>query len=123
MALKLKFAPKGSYRTRVTVLVPQDLGKSERCEFTVEFKRLTVSEYRALVADTVTGAAADEDIDQRLLSAVIIGWDGLLDDAGQPVPFSAENLAAVLDVLCYRHALREKFYEGMRNPAELMRKN
>jgi hypothetical protein len=42
-----------------------------------------------------------EDINLRpaeLMAEAVVGWEGVLDEAGQPVPFSAATLADLLDI-------------------------
>jgi hypothetical protein len=35
----------------------------------------------------------------ELLADVVNGWDGVLDDDGNPVPFTPTNLAALLEIV------------------------
>lgn len=123
--MKFKFAPADTYKTKVTVLIPGDFGKTQRCEFTVQFKRLKASEYRETLVRLGEAARRAEvtDVDAALLSEVVLGWDGLLDADDQPVSFSPDALGELLDIGCYRHAIFDRFIEGVRNPAEISRKN
>lgn len=62
--------------------------------------------------DSATSGTSDLD----LVAGVVLGWDGVNDESGAPVPFSRDALAALLDaysaaageiVSAYIHALTE----------------
>jgi len=48
----------------------------------------------------------------EFIQSVANGWEGVLDDAGQPLPFNDENLAAVMDEagvpgVCFQAYMKE----------------
>lgn len=87
-----------------TVYLPGDRGTQIAHSFEVQFKRLTHSERADLVAWNVAGKRpapadgsqdADKDAEglvpfglRELCDATVAGWGGMLDEAGQPVPYS-----------------------------------
>ncbi len=68
----------------VTVNVPVDGGKTEDHEFTARFKLLSDDDYNKAVQE----AASDTD----LISKILIGWEGLIDDDGKAVKYSKKTL-------------------------------
>lgn len=75
---------------RPTVNVPATLylladgGGHEAVPFTVEFRRCSTSERDELNARWIAGELKLPE----LLDALVCGWAGLYDQAGQPVPYS-----------------------------------
>jgi hypothetical protein len=85
---------KSSYTWPVTVEFPVDGGKTERQTFDGEFKRLTqtrINEIRARIE-------AGETSDGELAREVLIGWEGVNDGNGEPVPFSEGARDRLLDI-------------------------
>lgn len=94
-----------------TAYFPGDQGAQIAHSFTVQFRRLAHSQRAELNAWHLAGKRpapqdgsrdADKDADgnvpfgpAELLDAAVMGWGGMLDDAGAPVPYSsAERRAA-----------------------------
>ncbi len=77
----------------VTVRVPSGDGSGavEACEIKLRFRLMTRSEARALAG------LSDEEFDAEVRRR-ITGWEGVCDEEGEPIPFSAEALAAAMDV-------------------------
>lgn len=63
-------------------------------EFSAEFPRLSSDELEALGAQAAAGQLSDRQAAQRLLR----GWADVGGADGQVLPFTAENMAAVLNV-------------------------
>jgi hypothetical protein len=67
-------------------------GKPAAFSFSLQAKRLSQSALRDIV-----------DSNQRtvpeLLADVVTGWDGVLDDDSNQVPFTPANLAALLEIV------------------------
>lgn len=73
-----------------TLYLPADGGAQVPYKFDVHFKRQTTSERNALNERFVKG----EITQRQMLDEVVVGWGGMLDEAGQPVPYSiAERIA------------------------------
>lgn len=74
----------------VTLFIPIDGGKFAKHEFTVQFHRLKKEERDELQKNYVSGDVKTPE----LLDKVVAGWGGMLDEQGQPVPYShAERIA------------------------------
>lgn len=100
-----KMTQSSTYTWPVTVLMPADGGKFEKSTFDVEFRRLTVDEIRGLEAQDETGAAQ--------CRAIVAGWKAVVDDSGEPVPFSADALEKMLEWAPVRAAILTAFRDSI----------
>ena len=69
--------------------MPTESGSTERFDFTLTCSRVTGSQ---LVEETKDVTVTD------FLRKKVTGWDGVLNEAGEPVPFSKAGLEQLLDV-------------------------
>jgi hypothetical protein len=67
-----------AFKWPVTVEEPSDGGTFDSSTFDATFKRLGRSEFAKL----------SEKGDVQMLQAVLVGWDGMDDEDGKPIPFS-----------------------------------
>jgi hypothetical protein len=130
-----KVAPADHYKRKVRVSVPGDFGRHSIVEITVHFKRLTHTELRELFkliqkqnteikAATENGDEITDDQDAGHLRNNILGWgEDVKGPDDQPVPFTADNLDAMLDITAYRRALMKAFLEDLSDPESKNRKN
>lgn len=89
----------------VKARMPKDNGRFEVLEFKAKFK---------LLAKSAIDAMRDLP-DADLLREVVVGWDEqVVDDTGQPVPFSDEARAIMLEPVWLRVALNDAFNEANR---------
>lgn len=58
--------------------------------------------------------------DQSIADEILIGWDGIVDGDGEPVPFTKGTKAQLLDVPMLAGALIEAYFESL---VEEKRKN
>ena len=87
MAVKIS-GLKPTIKCPVTLHLPADDGQYVQHTFDVLFRRQTVK-------DPVTGETKLVTITSaQLLNEVVMGWNGMLDEAGQPVPYSHAERAA-----------------------------
>ena len=58
------------------------------------------------------GMSAEERFsrESEFLDEVLLGWDGITDDEGVPVPCTEESRAAVLDIIEVRRAVFDAFF-------------
>jgi hypothetical protein len=114
MAFVLK--QKDSYTWPVPLLLPGDGGRREKNTFDAEFKRLPQSRLNEIgrVARAVEkGEAPEDEMDaQTLAREMLIGWSGIVDDAGKDVPFSEAALAQLLEIPSVATQIVRAFYEG-----------
>lgn len=102
----LKSSPTVSWPIQIPM--PTDGGAVERIDVTVEYKLLPQSRYEELKAH-----------DKTLLKECVVGWN---DDAfGQenangeadPLPFNAENLAALIEYPFIRTGLLQGYWQAV----------
>ena len=67
-----------TFKWPVTVEEPSDGGIFDSSTFDATFKRLGRSEFAKL----------SEKGDVQMLQSVLVGWDGMDDEDGKPIPFS-----------------------------------
>ncbi|MEY5100685.1 MAG: Phage tail assembly chaperone [Pseudomonadota bacterium] len=67
-----------------------ETGASEAFDFRVTARRLTSSEFVAAME------RADRNV-QQFVQEIVVGWDGVVDDEGKPVPFSADAFGQLLE--------------------------
>jgi hypothetical protein len=112
-----KFARNREVLWPVTVNVPAD-GGPEKVEIQIRYRLLTRSELSGL-SERIKAAAEGGEGEvlaalDGLLAERITGWDGISDEAGEVLPFSADNLTAVLDVPYLREAIETGLYAASR---------
>jgi len=95
-----KVAKKKTVSWPVTVSVPQDGGGTQNSEFTAVFDVITQD-----AMDAVVLASAD------LLERVLIGWEGVAGEDGEPIPFATEAKKDLLNITYVRHALFSAYSE------------
>lgn len=93
----------------VTVRVPA-AGKHEVRRFTATFRLLPGERVAALQGDA-----------RQLIEEALLGWDGVTDEAGRPIPCEAEAKRALLDLPFVLVGLAEAYAEALAGGAE--RKN
>ena len=81
--------------------VPPDGAEAARIKLTLRY--LSMSERKALTARLLDERVADAD----LAGELVTGWSGVVDEAGEVVAFSAEALAAALDIPFVHDAIRD----------------
>ncbi len=96
-----------SFKWPVEVTEPSEdrPGQFDKCEFTAVFKRIKLSELEAL----------GQESGLPLLKKVMIGWEGVQDEAGKQIPFSSKELEAFADEVDWVKAVLTAYtstYEG-----------
>ena len=117
-----------SYSWPVSIKLPADGGKRERQTFDAEFKRLPqsrINEIQELVQKQIKAtergeATASEISDQSIADEILVGWDGIVDGEGEPVPYSKASKAMLLDIPMMAGALISVYFESL---VEQKRKN
>lgn len=95
--------PKPSYRWPVTVHIPQDGGKTQEARFWARFRLLSTDAFQAVYASGGT----DED----LLKQVLVGWEEVADEGGEPLPFNEETRSSLIAIPYVRMALIAAYLE------------
>lgn len=89
----LKIGQKATFKAQVTVVINGDEGP-DRMDFRAVFKRLTRSEFINVMNKARIGELTDLDIARD----VLLGWDGVMLDDGEPMPFSTEARETLLEL-------------------------
>lgn len=122
-----KFAKKRQVLWPVTIQVPRDDGSGEADDIDIKVRfellsksvldKLTLEDMTAVNSDDMNAllaAVTDDKIAERraLVEEHVKDWEGIVDaDSGAPVPYSADNLAALLEVPTVYAA----FHRGLRD--------
>jgi hypothetical protein len=95
---KIDQAP--SYFFPVTVELAIDGGKFQKSTFDAEFNRLSKTKMKEIFDrfPSISKDVEDPITDNEILDLVFIGWKGVVDDAGEPLPYSQTTREALLDV-------------------------
>lgn len=117
-----------SYTWPVSIKLPANGGKRERQTFDAEFKRLPqsrINEIQEQANKRVKALergddAADGISDMSVADEILVGWDGIVDGDGEPVPFGKAAKAQLLDVPFMAGAVIEAFFDSL---VEAKRKN
>lgn len=102
-----KIAKSRCVKWPVTISVPQSGGTVQKHKIEAEFDLLTQSRLQEVMA-----ADRNDDGDAALLREVLLGWDGVADEAGQPVEFSDEARNDLVDIPYVRAALIRGYFEA-----------
>ena len=100
----LKIVRNPEFKVPVTVYTPANGGQRED-SFSVLFRALTRSEQTDHDLSTVDGSDA-------FLRDVVRGWDGLIDDDGQPFAYNDANFSMLLDLQYFRVALVQAYFNA-----------
>lgn len=76
-----------TFKWPVNVEEPADGGVFETTSFDATFKRIGRAEFAKLGSKS----------DLELLQAVLVGWEGIDDEAGKAIPFSADVIKEFAD--------------------------
>jgi len=81
------FKKTASYKWQVTVETPIDGGKFEKQTFDAVFKKMSRSAFNDLV----------DKGDDALIDSILEGWDGIADESGKEIPFTAKAKKELMD--------------------------
>lgn len=96
-----------TYRYPVKFHSPKEDGTgNDENSFTAVFKRLSVPEIQEL-----TGRRNLDDI--TFAKAVMVGWADVVDENGNPVPFSTHMFETLLNKLGFARAVTRAFTESL----------
>ena len=117
-----------SYSWPVSINLPSDGGKREKSSFDALFKRLPQSRINEIQREVQLRVKANEKgedtgegiSDQSIAAEILVGWDGIVDGDGEPVPFSNAVKAQLLDVPLMAGSLVAAYFESL---VEQKRKN
>lgn len=101
MAFRLTQKP--TFKVEVVVPVPNDQGGHDKNKFVAVFKRTTTDEARAFFEAQIT----NEDLVRNRM----VDWELTDAETNEAVPFTRENLEALLQIAPSPRFIAEKFFE------------
>ncbi|MDQ7002660.1 MAG: hypothetical protein Q9N02_08270 [Ghiorsea sp.] len=111
---KITVSPTYQYPVEIKLL--DEKGKEKTMGFKAEFKRLAQDDI-----EDVLRRIDEKDInDRELVSMVLIGWQGIQDEAGKELDFTPENMDAVLNIHPVQARVAEAWFASL---AGAQRKN
>ena len=106
-----------SYRWPLKLRIPTDGGKKEVSTFDIEFKRLSqekIDQLAKLAKDIELGRVEEDEYDfKKLIGDIVIGWDGVVDDSGEKVPFSQNSLDQLLSIATVPNQILRTLFESL----------
>src|SRR6266853_6202464 len=98
--MPFKLAQVRKVKWPVDVQIPLDGGKVRKVRFTGELEILTSDEYETELAQG------------DVLARVLTGWEGVQDEAGEPIEFSEEERAKLCAIPYVRLALMQAYLQA-----------
>lgn len=96
-----------SYKWEVKVEVPVDGNRFETQAFEAVFKKISRSGFNDLV----------EKGDDALVGEILLGWEGINDEADKPVPFTEKNKQQLCDDPYVLRALIQAYADSLTGAA------
>ena len=97
-----------TYTWPVSVDIPVD-GHHQRSTFEGKFKRVSQSRIREMGQEIEDGTITDGE----MVAEVLVDWDGIDDDDGNPVKFSPSTLKQLIDVPMVATAIATAYFESI----------
>ena len=92
-----------SYKWEVKVEVPVDGNQFETQAFEAVFKKISRSAFNNLV----------DKGDDALVGEILLGWEGITDEAGKEIPFTEKNKQQLCDDPYVLRALIQAYAESL----------
>lgn len=89
----MRLALSNTYSWPVSVEIPVD-GRLQKETFNGEFLRVSTTRFEQMLEALRQGELNDRQIAEE----VLVGWSGISDEQGQPVPFSTGQRTQLLEV-------------------------
>jgi len=107
-----------TYDWPVRITLATDGGKRTVETLDVNFRRLPQSRITDLVKQArAAELGRDDDVvldDREAAREIIAGWDGVVDDAGKPIPFSEAALAQLLEIPTVAGQIVTAWFESLK---------
>lgn len=113
-----KLATNDHYKEKVTVEIPQDLGKTAKGSFIVHFKTLNRDRIEELAQDMNAGSLSESEV----LREVVVGFEDVQDEDGQAMEYSEHTRDKLLNIQ-YVHTAVMKAFLGSLAGKQDRRKN
>lgn len=102
-----KVIEKKSVKWPVTVQVPVDGGRTQSHYFEVEVRLMKQDEIDAQLSPAQGGAG-----DIEFLCGAVLNWEGVADEAGQPIPCTDDEKRRIFAVPYLRKGVMDAFFEA-----------
>jgi hypothetical protein len=112
--MSFKLAVSKDFAAVVNAEIPGDNAKPQKISFKVRFARLSTSEFDALLKslNTLDDEGKRTLTDQDVVDQVLTDFgDDLLDDNGNALAFTPDNVASLCDVHPLRPAIVKAFFD------------
>ena len=106
-----KIAKDHSFTWPVDVYMPVDGGRTDHKKFVARFRPASVSRSAEVLA-AVREASLERLDELDLLKEVLIGWEGVADEDGAEIPFSAEARDTLIDIVYVRAGLLDAYVKA-----------
>ena len=107
-----------TYDWPVRITLATDGGKRTVETLDVNFRRLPQSRITELVKQArAAELGRDDDVvmdDREAAREIIDGWDGVVDDAGKPVPYSEAALVQLLEIPTVAGQIVTAWFESLK---------
>jgi hypothetical protein len=107
-----------TYDWPVRITLATDGGKRTVETLDVNFRRLPQSRITELVKQArAAELGRDDDVvmdDREAAREIIAGWDGVVDDAGKPVPYSEAALVQLLEIPTVAGQIVTAWFESLK---------
>ena len=100
---------KGTIKWPVKVDRPSGIGKHSVQTFTGEFKWVTQTRLKE-ISDSINANSITEI---ELISEILIGWESINDEDGNPLKFTKTNLKKLVDTPMVAGAIARAFFEAL----------
>ena len=100
-----KLKQSSTFTWPVRIKVPTNGGNYDEQTFDAEFRRLPRPDLEAMFARAAT--------DEEVARAAVVGWAGVVDETGAPVPFSEAAFTAALAVPGVATTIARTFLEAL----------
>lgn len=88
--MSFRMTQKPTFKAKVVVMVPNEKGGHDKEDFVAVFKRKTTAELHEMREQPTT--------DADFVREVLVDWELTDKDTNEPVPFTAENVDALLNI-------------------------
>lgn len=107
-----------TYRWPLTLSLPVDDGKREKSTFTAIFRRLRQSRIEEISKQARSAQYGKEDeaelpSDRDVVREIMAGWDDVIDDEREPVPFTDSALSQMLEIPTVSGQIIAQWFESL----------
>ncbi len=91
---------------------PPDGSGAEAGQIKLKLRYLSLPERRELIAE-LQSSTDEKTTDAGLAARLVVGWDGLQDEDGEPIPWGASSLASAMEIPYFHDAVRNAIAEHL----------